>query len=96
MKKWSSDEVRELRWKLGWSQSEFARQLGCLQKLIAEWENGLNEPSSVQHEMLMRLQGESDIYTGRIRCESQADAFLEEQKSSQITHTEVAFRLEKS
>ncbi len=96
MKKWSSLEVRELRWKLGWSQSEFARRLGCLQKLINEWETGLNNPSSTQHKMLSRLEGESDIYTGRIQREAAADVFLEETKASQITHSEVAFRLEKS
>lgn len=96
MKKWSSIEVRELRWKLGWSQAEFARQLGCLQKLINEWEVGLHQPSQIHLEMLSRLEGESDIYTGRIQREAVADAFLEEQKASQITHSEVAFRLEKS
>ena len=96
MKKWSSEEVRELRWRLGWSQSEFARRLGCVQKLINEWETGLNKPSDSQHKMLSRLEGEQDIYTRRIHREAIGDAYLEEQKKDQITHSEVAFRIEKS
>ena len=95
MKKWTSEEVRELRWRLGWCQSEFARHLGCLQKLVSEWEEGLIGPTSTQAKMLSRLEGESDIYTGRIQREPVADAFLEEQKRDQITHSEVANHLEK-
>ncbi len=96
MKKWSSEEVRELRWRLGWSQSEFARQLGCLQKLVNEWESGLDQPTVTQHKILSRLDGEQDIYTRRIHREAIGDAFLEDEKMDQISHSEVAFRIEKS
>ncbi len=96
MRKWSSQEVRELRWRLGWSQAEFARHLGCRQQTISEWETGSYEPQNAYSKLLNHLEGESDRYITHIKIEAVADALLNEQNTSQITHTEVAIRLEKS
>jgi len=95
MKKWSAQDVRELRWRLGWSQAEFARHLGCRQQTISEWETGVYEPQNAYSKLLSHLEGESDLYVSRIKIEAVADALLNEHNCSQITHTEVAIRLEK-
>lgn len=96
MKKWSSQGVRELRWKLGWSQAEFARHLGCRQQTISEWENGAYEPQNAYSKLLSHLEGQSAIYTERIKTEAVADALLNEDKASQISHSEIALRIDKS
>ncbi len=96
MKKWSAHEVRELRWRLGWSQAEFARHLGCRQQTISEWETGMYEPQNAYSKLLGHLEGESDRYIGRIKTEPVADALLNQENSSQITHTEVVNRLHKT
>jgi transcriptional regulator with XRE-family HTH domain len=35
---WNGNKVRELRLRIGWSQAEMARQLGCDIGLIRDWE----------------------------------------------------------
>ena len=35
---WNGSKLRELRLRIGWSQAELARQLGCDIELVREWE----------------------------------------------------------
>jgi transcriptional regulator with XRE-family HTH domain len=35
---WNGTKVRELRLRIGWSQAELARQLGCDINLLRDWE----------------------------------------------------------
>lgn len=35
---WNGTKLRELRLRIGWSQAEMARQLGCDIELVRDWE----------------------------------------------------------
>jgi DNA-binding XRE family transcriptional regulator len=52
MKKWTAAEIRELRWRLGWSQAELARRLGCRQQTVSEWETNAYEPQNAYSKLL--------------------------------------------
>jgi DNA-binding XRE family transcriptional regulator len=94
-KKWSSQKVRELRWRLGWSQAELARHLGCRSQTVNDWETGIDEPPAVHARFLTQLEGQTENYVERLKAEPVADALLDKGHSAQITHTEVVKSLEK-
>jgi putative transcriptional regulator len=48
-------EVAPLRLRLGWTQTELARQLGVSQPLVAMWESGDRKPSGPAAILLRQL-----------------------------------------
>lgn len=43
----TSDELKDLRKRLKWSQKKAAQELGCAQRSIANWEGGKPIPHSI-------------------------------------------------
>lgn len=52
----SSKEIKELREKLGATQSEFAKALGVSFSTVSRWESGQAEPTDTQEEQLDALK----------------------------------------
>jgi DNA-binding transcriptional regulator YiaG len=50
--KWEQQSIKSLREKLGLTQVEFARQLGCRQQTISEWELGIYVPGNAYGRLL--------------------------------------------
>jgi len=92
MKKWSSQDIRELRLQLGWSQAEFARHLGCRQQTISEWETGLYEPQNAYSKLLEIFSGRTEEYQQSMMKETLADKTLKEAGLEQISTAEVVIR----
>jgi putative transcriptional regulator len=46
------DEVREIRYKLGQSQSEFALMIGVSLATLQAWEDGRHSPDGPAHALL--------------------------------------------
>lgn len=89
MNKWTADSIRELRWRLGWSQAELARHLGCRQQTISEWETGLYQPQNAYSKILDQFSDRNDFYRQQIRVDSQAENVLRQARQTQVSTDEV-------
>ena len=49
---WSADRVRALRYHLGLTQTEMAREMGTRQQTISEWETGQYRPRGTAATLL--------------------------------------------
>ncbi|GJQ50894.1 MAG: helix-turn-helix domain-containing protein [Candidatus Kuenenia stuttgartiensis] len=49
-------EIKELREKLGATQSEFAKALGISFSTVSRWESGISQPDDTQEEQLIALK----------------------------------------
>ena len=49
---WSADRVRALRYHLGLTQTEMAREMGTRQQTISEWETGQYRPRGASAKLL--------------------------------------------
>ena len=56
---WDNRRVRELRIKLGFTQAEFAKLLGCRQQTVSEWELGIYSPANAYGRLLSNLEQDS-------------------------------------
>lgn len=52
---WTGEKIKELRLRLGWSQAEFARRLGCRQQTVSEWETNIYQPQNAYSQLLDRF-----------------------------------------
>jgi len=53
---YSSSKIKEIRNKLGFSQSAFAYIIGVSKKTIEAWEAGKNDPQGPAQRMLMLME----------------------------------------
>ena len=53
---WNKESVLELRHKLGLTQMELAKLLGCRQQTVSEWELGLYAPANAYGKLLTQLR----------------------------------------
>ena len=53
---WDQQSVKQLREALGLTQSELARELGCRQQTVSEWELGLYSPANAYGKLLSHLE----------------------------------------
>ena len=49
---WTKEAIRDLRLRLGLTQSEFAFKLGCRQQTVSEWELGIYAPGNAYGRLL--------------------------------------------
>lgn len=52
---WNRHTIRQLRLRLGMTQAQLSRHLGCRQQTISEWEQGLYEPANAYGKLLDQL-----------------------------------------
>ncbi|MEQ1875669.1 MAG: helix-turn-helix domain-containing protein [Bdellovibrionia bacterium] len=93
MNKWSSAEIRQLRLRLGWSQAELARHLGCRQQTVSEWETDAYAPQNAYSKLLEQLKDQSQVHSDQIRRRPVAEAMMKQVGFSQITGDEVSERM---
>ncbi len=58
-RQWNSDAVKELRRRLGVTQSQLARRLGVRQQTVSEWETGLYAPRGASVTLLRMVSEEA-------------------------------------
>jgi DNA-binding transcriptional regulator YiaG len=51
-KQWDAERVRALRYHLGLTQAQMAREMGTRQQTISEWETGLYRPRGLSERLL--------------------------------------------
>ena len=47
-----AQRVRNLREKMGWSQSRLAREIGCDKTTVSRWESGQRRPTGISRKAL--------------------------------------------
>lgn len=56
MEKWTAENIRSLRLRLGWSVADFARRFGSLNDLVNRWEAGEAVPTGQDRLQLEKLE----------------------------------------
>jgi DNA-binding transcriptional regulator YiaG len=64
--KWDGDRIRHLRCRLGWSQADMARRLGCRQQTVSEWETNVYQPQNAYSKLLDMMLNDVDAYAHQI------------------------------
>ena len=52
---WDAESVRDLRRRLGMTQSDLAEELGVRQQTVSEWETGVYRPRGASARMLRHV-----------------------------------------
>jgi transcriptional regulator with XRE-family HTH domain len=56
----ASKKIIALRNRIGWSQAQMGRALGCSTMIISHWENGVRNPSGITSRFIALLLSLSD------------------------------------
>ena len=67
-------EIRQLRERLGWSQTQLGASLHVSQIAVSQWERGLSQPDAYRLATLSQLKNRLDA----IKTDEQLQAFLSE------------------
>lgn len=85
----SHQEIRILRQRLGWSQAEMARRMGCPTSLIQAWEEGSSSPDKEALHQLQFLSAHVELRSEIISRIPIAEREMEIRKMSQLTHSDL-------
>lgn len=81
---WTSDRIRELRRRMGWSQSDLARRLHCESGTVANLEQGQAKPESSITQILEMLFNQAELSAYEMTQTCQAEAALKERALESI------------
>ena len=87
--KFEACEIRQLRYRMGWTQSEMARTVGCKVELVAAWEQGAAHPESEQQTTLIRFMQQAESNSEKIQRGPAAEDLMTRRNLSQIHDSEV-------
>ncbi len=90
----NATEIRNLRYRLGWSQAEMARTLGCEGQTIMEWEAGKQTPTDEYRGLLMRFFQNVESNSDKLQRRPVAEVLMAEQGLEQIHDFDVLTTLE--
>ena len=76
--------VRGLRCRLGWSQSELAHRLGIQTEVVRAWETGQENPTLQQNQVLEILFRQTEASVLEIQDTPVADSLMEDLKLTSI------------
>lgn len=97
---WNANRIKELRKRMGWTQSELARKLDCDSDFIREWEASENEYITdnvinfidLHVDALVLMEKQADSHSEHVIQSALAETFLEEVQASQVHTTAVRRR----
>jgi transcriptional regulator with XRE-family HTH domain len=81
---WKNNQIRTLRLRLGWTQSDLARRLQCEAKLIESLELG-NENAAVElmHKLEL-ISHQADLCENEMRSLPAAESFCDQERLGQV------------
>jgi transcriptional regulator with XRE-family HTH domain len=85
----NGEEIRKLRLRLGWSRSDFSRQIGCTVEALLKWEASEGAPSSDELLQIERLEFYVESYCEQIQRDSLADTMFATQNLDQISAAKI-------
>lgn len=86
---WNKDKIRELRLRMGWSQSDMARRLQCETKDIECLEEGHQEPCKVTLSELNSILMVAEECSVEIHEQPMAEQVLDNSSLGQINYSEL-------
>jgi transcriptional regulator with XRE-family HTH domain len=93
---WTADEIRQLRYRLGWSQAEMARCLKLELNTVSEWEAGMHLPLEQHRIALLSIMHQAESNVEKVQRRPIAEALMRDKGLSQIHDLDVIDGLEKS
>jgi transcriptional regulator with XRE-family HTH domain len=81
---WDAEKIRDLRLRMGWSQTDLARRLHTESKTVIEWEIGLEEPAVEFTQELDLLFKQAESSADQVSCDSLCEIEFEESGATQI------------
>lgn len=81
---WQQQQIRLLRMRLGWTQSDLARRLQCDAKVVESLEAG-NESAAVElvHKLEL-IAHQADLCGNEIQCMPAAETFCDQEQLGQV------------
>lgn len=86
---WTADELRQLRYRLGWSQAEMARCLKLELSTISQWEAGTVPPLEEHRNQLLRIFHQAESNSEKVHRRPIAEVIMRDRKLSQIHDMDV-------
>lgn len=81
---WGKEEIRHLRLRMGWSQSDLARRLSCEPKIIESIEKGQFEcPTSLRNELHM-IERQAEECSDELQIQCVLESKFETEKVDQV------------
>ena len=81
---WDAKELRQLRYRLGWSKAEMARCLNVDLKLLLGWETGLTLPDMACSQQLVGIWNQAESNSEKVQRRPIAELMMRERGLSQI------------
>ena len=91
---WTADEIRQLRYRLGWSQAEMARCLKLGSSDIVKWELGTFAPANEHKNALLLILQQAESNAERVQRRPIAEVMMRDRGLSQIHDLEVVDSLD--
>ena len=82
---WDQSDIRSLRLRLGWAQSDLARRLGCPVSMVHLWELGEGPPEKQYVDRLEYLKQFVDEASDQVSRQSRAESAIKSMGREQIT-----------
>lgn len=86
---WTSDELRQLRYRLGWSQAEMARNLKLDLSVVNAWETGATPPTTEHCNALFSIMNQAESNAEKVQRRPIAEAMMRTRGLSQIHDIDV-------
>lgn len=81
---WKQDQIRLLRLRLGWTQSDLARRLSCEPQIVEALELGsLSAASDVVHKLEL-IAHQADLCGDEIQCLPAAENLCDQEHLGQV------------
>lgn len=90
----TADDIRQLRYRLGWSQAEMARCLKLELSIIAGWESGTLAPQHEHRNSLCLILHQAEHLAEKIHRRPIAEVMMRKRGLSQIHDLEVVESLD--
>lgn len=81
---WKQNQIRTLRLRLGWTQSDLARRLECQTHLIESLENGIESAAVDVVHKLELIAHQADLCGDEILCLPAAENFCDQEHLGQV------------
>lgn len=72
----TSDRIRNLRRRLGWSRADLARRMDCKPEIVVSWEEDRVLPNVQEERFLNLLENQAEFCSLGVRRHSLADRML--------------------
>lgn len=83
--KFKGNEIRNLRQRLGWSQAELARRMGCNSQLVQSWESESATPDTEAMNQLCFLRNHVESSSDRVAQMPLAEKEMQSRGVGQLT-----------